>query len=111
MGRVINGIIELEVNRPIYNHIENTLAQRTFDANGDFVLRQFTHSFREHLVDGFNRGFYEAFGVVMKVKLLCKYLGKHMSKCYSIDKTGTTNLELNKQEQQNHLQTQTHLLD
>ena len=45
LGRVVNGIIELEINRPIYNHIENTLAQRTFDANGDFVLRQFSSSF------------------------------------------------------------------
>jgi hypothetical protein len=61
LGRVSNGVIELEVKRPVYNHIENTLAQRTFDANGDFVLQQFTSSFREHLVDGFNRGFYEAF--------------------------------------------------
>ena len=61
LGRVNEGIIELEINRPIYSHIENTLAQRTFDANGDFVLNQFTHSFREHLNDGtFNRGFYEA---------------------------------------------------
>ena len=50
LGRVVNGIIELEINRPIYNHIENTLAQRTFDANGDFVLQQFSSSFREHLV-------------------------------------------------------------
>ena len=40
----------------------NTLAERTFDANGDFVMKQFTHSFREHLNDGsFNRGFYEAY--------------------------------------------------
>ena len=37
--------------------------------------------------------------------------GKAYVKGYSIDKTGTTNLEINKEEQQNHLQTQTHLLD
>ena len=97
LGRVINGIIELEVNRPVYNHIENTLAQRTFDANGDFVLRQFTHSFREHLVDGFNRGFYEAFQGGDESKVVMQISpGKAYVKGYSIDKTGTTNLELNK---------------
>ena len=97
LGRVINGIIELEVNRPVYNHIENTLAQRTFDANGDFVLRQFTHSFREHLVDGFNRGFYEAFQGGDESKVIMQISpGKAYVKGYSIDKTGTTNLELNK---------------
>jgi hypothetical protein len=97
LGRVSNGVIELEVKRPVYNHIENTLAQRTFDANGDFVIRQFTHSFREHLLDGFNRGFYEAYQggdesqFVMQVSP-----GKAYVKGYSIDKTGTTNLTLNK---------------
>ena len=97
LGRVINGVIELEVNRPIYNHIENTLAQRTFDANGDFVLQQFTHSFREHLVDGFNRGFYESFQGGDESKVVMQISpGKAYVKGYSIDKTGTTNLEINK---------------
>ena len=97
LGRVINGIIELEINRPVYNHIENTLAQRTFDANGDFVLQQFTSSFREHLVDGFNRGFYEAFQGGEESKVVMQISpGKAYVKGYSIDKTGTTNLELNK---------------
>jgi len=97
LGRVVNGIIELEINRPIYNHIENTLAQRTFDANGDFVLQQFSSSFREHLVDGFNRGFYEAFQGGDESKIVMQISpGKAYVKGYSIDKTGTTNLELNK---------------
>ena len=97
LGRVVNGIIELEINRPIYNHIENTLAQRTFDANGDFVLQQFSSSFREHLVDGFNRGFYEAFQGGDESKVVMQISpGKAYVKGYSIDKTGTTNLEINK---------------
>ena len=97
LGRVVNGIIELEINRPIYNHIENTLAQRTFDANGDFVLQQFSSSFREHLVDGFNRGFYESFQGGDESKVVMQISpGKAYVKGYSIDKTGTTNLEINK---------------
>ena len=56
--RVNNGVIELKTTRPIYTEIENTLARRTFDANGDFIVQQFTHSLREHLDDTTNAGFY-----------------------------------------------------
>ena len=38
LARVNNGIIELQINRPIYSHIERTLARRTFDSNGDGVI-------------------------------------------------------------------------
>jgi len=98
LGRVNAGIIELEVTRPVYSHIENTLAQRTFDANGDFVINQFTHSFREHLNDGtFNRGFYEAWEGGDESKVVMQISpGKAYVKGYSIDKTGTANLNLNK---------------
>ena len=97
LGRVSNGIIELEVKRPVYNHIENTLAQRTFDANGDFVINQFTHSFREHLMTDFNRGFYEAYQGGDESKFIMQISpGKAYVKGYSIDKTGTTNLAFNK---------------
>ena len=98
LGRVNQGLIELEVTRPVYSHIENTLAQRTFDANGDFVINQFTHSFREHLNDGtFNRGFYEAWEGGDESKFVMQISpGKAYVKGYSIDKTGTTNLNLNK---------------
>ena len=97
LGRVSGGIIELEVKRPVYNHIENTLAQRTFDANGDFVLQQFTSSFREHLLDGFNRGFYESYQGGDESQFVMQISpGKAYVKGYSIDKTGTTNLALNK---------------
>ena len=44
----------------MYNAIENTLARRTFDANGDFIVTQFTQSMREHLDNTINRGFYPA---------------------------------------------------
>ena len=49
LARVNQGVIEMKVNRPMYNAIENTLARRTFDANGDFIVTQFTQSMREHL--------------------------------------------------------------
>ena len=39
LGRVNNGIIEMEINRPIYSEIEQTFARRTFDTNGDFISK------------------------------------------------------------------------
>jgi len=95
--RINNGIIELEINKTMYNNIENTLARRTFDANGDFVVSQFTHSLREHLDDSTNRGFYaKAQGgdegqFVMQVSP-----GKAYVKGYEIDKVGTTTIPFSK---------------
>ena len=43
--RVNNGLIQLQKARPMYSEIENTLARRTFDANGDFITQpvSYTH--------------------------------------------------------------------
>ena len=97
LARVNKGQIELTVRRPVYNEIENTLARRTFDANGDFVLRQFTHSFREHLDDTTNAGYYKAVygGDEAKVVLQASP-GKAYVRGYEIEKVGTTPITLNK---------------
>jgi len=95
--RVNNGIIELEITKPIYNEIENTLARRTYDTNGDFVVNQFRYNFREHLDDTTNRGYYtSALGgdetkVIMQVSP-----GKAYVRGYEIDKVGTTPITINK---------------
>ena len=71
------------------------MARRTFDANGDFVTQQFTHSLREHLDDTTNRGFYtkqnggREDSFVMQVSP-----GKAYVKGYEIDKIGTTTVAL-----------------
>ena len=58
LSRVNAGVITLKIDKTKYAEIENTLARRTFDANGDFVVTQFTASLRQHLDDGTNLGFY-----------------------------------------------------
>ena len=95
--RVNQGIIELKITRPIYNEIENTLARRTFDANGDFVVRQFTHSLREHLDDTTNRGYYTATNGGDTDKFVMQVSpGKAYVKGYEIDKIGTTPISISK---------------
>ena len=93
LGRVNNGIIELQVNRPIYNTIEQTLARRTFDQSGDFVVRQFSTSFREHLLKENNRGFSLATDGGQEDQFVCQISpGKAYVKGFEIEKIGTTNL-------------------
>ena len=95
--RVNKGIIELQVNRPMYNEIENTLARRTFDANGDFVVSQFTSSLREHLDDTTNRGFYSKLNGGLESKFVMQVsAGKAYVKGFEIDKTGATPLPMYK---------------
>ena len=97
LTRVNQGIIELHVNRPIYNEIESTLARRTFDANGDFVVRQFTHSLREHLDDTTNRGFYTALNGGKEDKFVMQVSpGKAYVKGFEVEKIGTSIVPLNK---------------
>ena len=97
LGRVNQGIIELQVNRPIYNTIEQTLARRTFDQSGDFVVRQFSTSFREHLLKENNRGFLTATDGGNEASFVCQVSpGKAYVKGFEIDKIGTTNLVLDK---------------
>ena len=97
LARVNQGIIEAKITRPQYGQIEQTLARRTFDANGDFVVNQFTHNLREHLNDKTNNGFYDReFGgdankIVMQVSP-----GKAYVKGFEIDKIGTTTLNFDK---------------
>jgi len=95
--RVNQGIIELKITRPIYNEIENSMARRTFDANGDFVVRQFTHSLREHLDDTTNRGYYTSTNGGDVNKFIMQVSpGKAYVKGYEIDKIGTTPIPFNK---------------
>jgi hypothetical protein len=95
--RVNQGIIELQISNPIYNTIEKTLARRTYDANGDFVVRQFTQSLREHLDDTTNRGFYPVGSGGKEDKFVMQVSpGKAYVRGFEIDKTGTTTIPFSK---------------
>ena len=98
--RVNKGLIEISINKPIYGAIENTMARRTFDANGDFVTQQFTHSLREHLDDTTNRGFYTKLNGGTEDKFVMQVSpGKAYVKGYEIDKVGTSTIAFAKARQ------------
>lgn len=46
--RVDNGVIQRQVTRTEYSILENTLARRTSDESGDYVVRDFAIDVREH---------------------------------------------------------------
>jgi len=95
--RVNKGLIELKVDKPIYNEIEHTMARRTFDANGDFVVRQFVPTLKEHLDDSTNGGVYtKTNGGVESNFVMQVSPGKAYVKGYEIDKIGTTSVPLKK---------------
>ena len=97
LARVNGGIIENKISRPQYGQIEQTLARRTFDANGDFVVNQFTHSLREHLNNTTNNGFYtEQYGGDADRFVMQISPGKAYVKGFEIDKIGTTSLNFAK---------------
>lgn len=58
--RVNNGETERIVKRTDYNILEETLARRTSDESGDYVIQPFDVDVREHKNDGSNRGIYSA---------------------------------------------------
>ena len=56
--RVENGVIRALARATEYNILEETLARRTFDESGDYVLTNPDFDVREHLSSGNNRGIY-----------------------------------------------------
>ena len=56
--RINNSTVESFVTRTAYSELEKTMARRTFEESGDYVIDTFSVTAREHLNDGFNNGVY-----------------------------------------------------
>jgi len=93
-------------NKPIDDvrtSIEDTLARRTYDESGDYVVDDFELDIREHLLSGTNRGIYAAGStsddgnVADEAKLAFGLSqGKAYVKGYEIGKIGTTYIDVDK---------------
>ena len=57
--RIRNSTVENFVDRTEYNEIEKSIARRTFETHGDYVVDTFDVRAREHLDDNFNNGVYQ----------------------------------------------------
>ena len=56
--RINNSKVEQFVNSTAYSELEKSLARRTYEESGDYVVDTFTITARECLNDGFNNGVY-----------------------------------------------------
>jgi len=54
--RINKSRVESFVNRTEYSELERSLARRTYEESGDYVIDSFDVKVREHLDDGFNNG-------------------------------------------------------
>lgn len=97
-GAVVNKVVSTD-----YSVLEDTLARRTFDESGDYVVRNFDLDPREHLISGTNRGIYatgatSADGNTASESKLALGLsqGKAYVKGYEIQKHGTTYVDIDK---------------
>ena len=52
--------VEKLVDRSAYDELEKSIALRTFEESGDYVIKDFEITMRENLDDGFNNGVYAA---------------------------------------------------
>ena len=95
--RLVDGNLQNQVRSTEYAVLEDTLARRTFDESGDYVVRPFDIDVREHLSSGNNRGIYTSSNGGDATKLAVGFSpGKAYVKGYEIDTIATTFLNVDK---------------
>ena len=57
--RINGNRVENLVDRSAYSELERSLATRTYEESGDYVVQDFQITMRENLDDGFNNGVYQ----------------------------------------------------
>jgi hypothetical protein len=97
IARVENGVIKTLVRNTEYAVLEDTLARRTFDESGDYVLSNPDFDVREHLSSGNNRGIYTAGNGGDTTKLAIGISPfKAYVRGYEAERLGTTFVDIDK---------------
>ena len=100
LSRVEEGVITKQTTVTAYNTLERTLARRTFDESGDYVVKPFNIEVREHFNDTLNNGVYLSSNTSIpgdKSKIVASLSpGKGYVKGYEVNKQSQTLLTLNK---------------
>ena len=94
---VKQGLVQSQVRGTEYSVLEDTLARRTFDESGDYIVRGFDIDMREHYDDGLNDGVYKtaAGGDASKIAIGLSP-GKAYVRGYEIGTQNQTFIPLNK---------------
>jgi len=97
IARVENGEIKTIVRNTEYAVLEDTLARRTFDESGDYVLTNPDFDVREHLSSGNNRGIYTSGNGGDATKLAIGVSPfKAYVRGYEAERLGTTFVDIDK---------------
>jgi hypothetical protein len=100
LSRVEEGTITKQVKVTAYSSIERTLARRTFDESGDYVVRPFQAELREHYNSKLNNGVYLSTNTSIpgdKTKLVTVVSsGKGYVKGFEVEKSTETFVTLDK---------------
>lgn len=95
--RIKNGTIQSMVTRTEYSELEKTFARRTYDESGNYTVKSFPLTIREHLNDGENSGVYTVSNGGDSTKLVYALdNGKAYVKGYEIELISSKFLEVNK---------------
>jgi len=95
--RLSSGTLQNQVRSTEYAVLEDTLARRTYDESGDYVVKPFDIDIREHLISGNNRGIYTSGNGGDATKLAVGFSpGKAYVKGYEIDTIATTYVDVDK---------------
>ena len=91
------GLVQSQVRATEYSVLEDTLARRTYDESGDYIVRGFDIDMREHYNDGLNDGVYNlADGGDSSKIAIGLSPGKAYVRGYEIGTQGQTFIALNK---------------
>ena len=94
--RFNNGVMEEHSRYPKYNELEKTLARRTYEEAGDYVVNGFDLTTIEHLKQDLNDGFYSS-PTGDATKFIYKIApGKAYIQGFEADKSGTTMITASK---------------
>ena len=95
--RLSSGTLQNQVRTTEYAILEDTLARRTYDESGDYIVKPFDIDVREHLASGNNRGIYTSANGGDATKLAVGFSpGKAYVKGYEIDTIATTFINVDK---------------
>ena len=100
LSRVEAGIITKQIEVTAYSSLERTLARRTYDESGDYIIKPFHLELREHLNDTINNGVYLSTNSVTpgdRTKMVAIMTpGKGYVKGFEVDKPSQSLIELDK---------------
>jgi len=100
LSRVEEGTVTKQTAITAYNTLERTLARRTSDESGDYIVKPFNLELREHYNDTLNNGVYKSSNTSIpgdKTKLVATISpGKGYVKGFEVDKQSQSLITLNK---------------